>query len=93
MICAQDYRNSEGPMDTFGEMFNEWVPWAMLTALVYYSYRNKNIRILGVIVGLICLGAVFTKYFFTTGLFDERALVVAIIVLGACAIGRQNDRA
>ena len=78
-------------MDTLNEMLTEWGQWAILTALVYFSYKNKNVRILGVIVGVFCWAAVLVQKFITTGLFDEKMAVVGIIVLGACFFGRKND--
>ncbi len=78
-------------MNNLDEMVTEWGQWVILSALVYYSYKNKNIRILGVIVGVICIAAALVQYFITTGLFPETMFFVGIIVLGACVFGRLND--
>ena len=65
--------------------------WAVGAALAFYSYENKTVRFFGVIVGVICLAAVFVQYFITTGLFPEEMFFYGIIVLGACFFGRQNN--
>jgi hypothetical protein len=78
-------------MDTLNEMLGDWSRWAMLTALVFYSYKNENIRLLGWLVGGFCIVAVLVNLFITSGLFKEEMLIVGIIVLGACFFGRKND--
>jgi hypothetical protein len=69
----------------------ELTQWAILAALAFYSYKNKTVRIFGIIVGLICWSAVLVQYYVTTGLFVENMFYYGFIALGACFFGRQND--
>jgi predicted membrane protein len=77
--------------ETFGVMLNEGVQWFLFFALIYFSFKNENVRILGTLVGGFCLIAPMVTYFLTSGLFHERTFIVGMIILAACLLGRHVD--